>query len=82
MSREMPLNVTSVAPVNLLPRMITLAPTAPDEGCVFTNECSPTDRLKTVPDKLAPPVEAVPYKLPSVSWINEARGQSPSAQLL
>ena len=57
-----PLNVTLVAPVSLVPRILTAAPTLPDVGSVFTNGPRPTDRLKTVPnaDPLAPPSPVVP----------------------
>jgi hypothetical protein len=39
-----PLKVTLVAPVRLVPRMLTAAP-APEAGCVSTNGPRPTDRL-------------------------------------
>ena len=44
-----PLNVTLVAPLRLVPRILTAAPTLPDVVCVSTNGPRPTDRLKTVP---------------------------------
>jgi hypothetical protein len=44
-----PLNVTLVLPVRLLPKMITLVPTLPEVGRVSTNGLSPTERLKIVP---------------------------------
>ena len=54
-----PLKVTAVAPVRLVPRILTAAPTLPEVVCVSTNGPSPTDRLKTVPQLmqlvLAPP---------------------------
>src|SRR5450631_1182299 len=49
-----PLKLTLAAPVKLVPRMMTVAPTFPEGGFVFTNGCKPADRLKTVP----PPVPA------------------------
>ena len=44
-----PLNVTLVAPVRLVPRILPALPTLADVGSVFTNWPKPTDRLKTVP---------------------------------
>jgi hypothetical protein len=44
-----PLNVTLVAPVRLVPRILTGFPTLPEVVCVSTNGPRPTDRLKTVP---------------------------------
>ena len=44
-----PLKVTLVAPVRLFPRILTTAPTLPEEVCVSTNGPRPTERLKTVP---------------------------------
>jgi hypothetical protein len=44
-----PLNVTLVAPVKLLPRILTVAPTLPLVVCGSTNGPRPKDRLKTVP---------------------------------
>jgi hypothetical protein len=38
-----------VAPVRLVPRMLTAAPTLPEAGSVSTNRPRPTDRLKIVP---------------------------------
>lgn len=46
-----PLKVTLVAPVRLVPRISTTAPALPEVGCVSTNGPRPTDRLKTVPWK-------------------------------
>jgi hypothetical protein len=50
-----PLKLTLVAPVSLVPRILTGAPTLPDVGKVLTNGPSPTLRLKTVPSLLVPP---------------------------
>src|ERR1035438_9480118 len=44
-----PLKVTPVAPVRLVPRIFTAAPTLPEVVCVATNGRRPADRLKTVP---------------------------------
>jgi len=44
-----PLKVTLVAPVRLVPRMLTAAPTAPEVGSVFTNGPRPIEKLKIVP---------------------------------
>ena len=55
-----PLKLTLVAPVRLVPRILTAAPTLPEVGCVFTNGPRPTDRLKIVPSLLAPPSAVVP----------------------
>ena len=55
-----PLKVTLVAPVSLLPRILTFAPTLPEFGSVSTNGLRPTDRLKIVPSLLAPPSPVVP----------------------
>jgi hypothetical protein len=55
-----PLNVTLVAPVRSLPRILIDAPTLPEVVCVSTNGPRPTDRLKTVPSPLDPPDNAVP----------------------
>jgi hypothetical protein len=41
----MPSNVTLVAPVRLLPKILTAEPTAPDVGSGFTNAPRPRDRL-------------------------------------
>src|SRR5208282_228996 len=46
---DVPLNVTLVAPVRLVPRILTAAPTLPDVVCVSTNGPRPTDKLKTSP---------------------------------
>jgi hypothetical protein len=56
----MPLKVTLVAPVRLVPRILMAVPTAPEEGCVSTNGPKPTARLKIVPSLLAPPAAVVP----------------------
>src|ERR1017187_2371379 len=50
-----PLKVTLVAPVRSVPRILTAAPTLPEVGSTSTNGPKPTDRLKTVPQLLAPP---------------------------
>ena len=55
-----PLNVTMVASVRFVPRMITGAPTLPKVVCVSTNGASPTFRLKTVPTPDVPPFCVVP----------------------
>ena len=44
-----PLKVTLLVPVKLVPRTLTAAPTLPKRGCVFTSGPKPRDRLKTVP---------------------------------
>src|ERR1039458_879490 len=44
-----PLKMTLVAPVRLLPRILTNAPTLPEVGRVVTNGPRPTERLKMVP---------------------------------
>jgi hypothetical protein len=51
-----PLKVTLVAPVRLVPRILTSAPTLPEVGWVSTKGFKPVDRLKMVPQ---PPVQAV-----------------------
>jgi hypothetical protein len=55
-----PLNVTLVVPVRLVPRILTAAPTLPDVGSVSANGPRCTDSLKTVPSLLVPPVDVVP----------------------
>src|ERR1022692_2362052 len=50
-----PLKLTLVAPVRLVPRILTAAPTLPKGGRGFTNGPRPTDRRNTVPPLLAPP---------------------------
>jgi hypothetical protein len=42
---NMPLKLTLVASVRLVPRILTAAPTFPEAGSVFTNGPIPTDRL-------------------------------------
>jgi hypothetical protein len=44
-----PLKRTLVAPVKLLPKIVTSAPTMPEPVRVSTKGFSPADRLKTVP---------------------------------
>ena len=52
-SAAVSLNLTPVAPVRSVPRILTsaptFAPTLPEPGCASTNGPRPTDRLKTVP---------------------------------
>ena len=55
-----PLNVTLLAPVRFVPRMVTGAPTRPEAETVFTNGARPAERLKIVPQpsrqaELVPP---------------------------
>src|ERR1019366_2936634 len=50
-----PLKLTLVAPVRLVPRILTAAPRLPEVGCVFTNGPRPTDMRNTVP-----PLQQVP----------------------
>jgi len=45
----LPLKVTLVAPVRLVPRILTAAPTAPESVWVSTNGPKPTVTLKIVP---------------------------------
>lgn len=45
----LPLNLTLVDPVRLLPRMMTCLPTLPATGTVSTNGLRPLSRLKIVP---------------------------------
>jgi hypothetical protein len=45
-----PLKLTAVAPVRLVPRILTLDPTLPEVGDVSTKAPSPTFKLKTVPN--------------------------------
>lgn len=44
-----PLNVTLVAPVRSVPRILTAAPTVPEVVCVSTNGARPRDILKIAP---------------------------------
>ena len=55
-----PLNVTLVEPVKLLPRIVTAVSTLPEAVCVSTNGPRSTDRLKTVPLPFGPPDGVVP----------------------
>src|SRR5580700_8577498 len=48
-----PLNITLVAPARLVPRILTTAPTLPEEVCVSTNGPRPTERLKIVPQPIS-----------------------------
>jgi len=57
---DVPLKVTLMTSLRLLPRIMTVAPTLPDVDCVSTKGPSPADSLKTVPSPLAPPSEAFP----------------------
>src|SRR5580700_8925204 len=41
-----PLNVTLVAPVRFVPRMLTATPTTPKVGCVSTNGFRPVESRK------------------------------------
>src|ERR1700722_5087662 len=50
-----PLKVTLVAPVSLVPRILMAAPTLPEVGNASTNGPSPTERLNTVPMPSVPP---------------------------
>src|SRR5580704_10430225 len=82
----LPLKLTLVAPVRLVPRILTVVPTFAAVGCVSTNGGKPMERLKTVPQvkpeqALAPPSAVVPYKYPLVSWTSPAAGYWPSAQV-
>jgi hypothetical protein len=43
-----PLKVTLVAPVSLVPRIVTAVPTAPEVGC-YRKGSKPKERLNTVP---------------------------------
>jgi hypothetical protein len=45
----MPLKLTPLAPLRFVPRILTFAPTLPEEGKVSTNGRSPPNKLKTVP---------------------------------
>lgn len=54
------LKVTLVAPVKLVPRILTAAPTVAEVGSVSTNGPRPTCRLKIVPSPLAPPPDVAP----------------------
>src|SRR5581483_4628176 len=67
-----PLKVTTVVPVRLVPRIFTLAPTAPTTGTVSTNWRSPRERLNTVPSLLVPSKVVVPYKVPDVACASPA----------
>src|SRR5205807_5545866 len=49
-----PLKLTAVAPVRLVPRMITFVPAAPDVGMVPTKGRNPVARLKKVPVVVLP----------------------------
>lgn len=73
-----PLNVTLVASLRSVPRILTAAATLPEMGNVSTNGARPRDRLKTVPSKWDPPFAVVAYNVPSVSWTNPPAGPSPS----
>jgi hypothetical protein len=75
-----PLNVTLVAPVRSVPRILIIAPTLPDVLCGSTNGPKPTDSLYTVPSPGPELVDAVvPYRLPLVAWTNPC-APLPSAQ--
>ena len=56
-----PLKLTLVAPVRLVPRIRTAPPTAAILGTGFTNRPRPTERLKSVPSLVEfPPFPTVP----------------------
>jgi hypothetical protein len=55
-----PVKLTLVALVRLVPRILTAAPTSPKGGRIFTNGPRPTDRRKTVPSPAEPPENVVP----------------------
>jgi hypothetical protein len=44
-----PLNVTLIAPVRLVPRILTGSSALPEVVCVLTNGARPRDKLKIVP---------------------------------
>src|ERR1700724_872151 len=47
-----PLKLTLVAPVKLVPKILTATPTLPEVGCVFTKGARPVASLNTVPSPL------------------------------
>jgi hypothetical protein len=55
-----PLKLTALAPVRLVPRILTTDPTLPELVCVATNGPRPVESLNTVPRLLAPPDSVVP----------------------
>jgi hypothetical protein len=55
-----PLNVTRVAPVRSVPRILTVAPTLPAAGSVLTNGPRPADILYIVPLLPLPPKMFIP----------------------
>ena len=77
---SLPLKLTLVAPVRLVPRMLTVAPTFAAVGCVSTNGPRSIERLKTVPSPMVPPSAVVPYKFPLVSWRSPAHGGTNKAE--
>ena len=54
-----PLNVTLVAPVRFVPRIVTGVPALPDDWSVVTKGASPVESLNTLPDLFVPPVPDV-----------------------
>src|SRR5260370_26688051 len=74
-----PLKLTLVVPVRPFPRILTLAPTLPAVGRVFTNAPRPTSRRKTVPSFFVPPTPGVTYELSSVAFTQPATESSPAA---
>jgi hypothetical protein len=50
-----PLNVTLVAPVKFVPRIVTVVPIAPALGSVLTNGARPVAMVKAVPYPSSPP---------------------------
>ena len=56
----MPLKLTLLAPARSVPRILILVPAAPKPGSAATKGLNPTEKLNSVPAKLAPPVCAVP----------------------
>ena len=47
-----PLKLTLVAPLRLLPRIVTALPTVPEAGTVLMNAARPIDSLNAVPQPL------------------------------
>src|SRR5450755_4680897 len=76
-----PLKVTLVTPVRFAPTTKMLAPTLPELGNSSTKGARPMESLKIVPSWLAPPIQVVPYKLPSVACSSPLDGLAPSVEL-
>ena len=55
-----PLNLTLVTPTRFEPRILTVAPTAPELGKVFTNGPRLREKRKTEPEEPVPPIHVVP----------------------